>query len=433
MMHTRYPFSASHQNSLPGADDVTRVELPNGIVVLVRSNFNSPSIVLNGYLQAGSLFDPPEKLGLASFTAASLLLGTKSFDYNTIYDQLESAAASLNFDGGTHITSFGGRSLAEDFDMVCRIFASALREPSFPSEQVERKRAQLLTGLILRAQDTSEMASLTFDEIVFANHPYRFPEEGTIETIQQITIDNLVEFHHRHYGPCGMVIVVVGAIEPSKAIAILSEHLADWQNPDQPTAPELPAVQPLTETTQKTVFIPGKSQVDLIVGSLGPQRNAPEYMSAAIGNNILGQFGLMGRIGDAVRERAGLAYYAYSSLNSGIGPGSWTIAAGVAPENVNRAIEIIRKEIERFVQEKVSEEELSDSQANFIGRLPLSLESNMGVAFALGNLERYNLGLNYYRQYADLVRSITQEQILETAQKYLDPNRLAIAVAGSLE
>jgi len=432
MMSQLRPFSPSHQNSLPGEDDITRVELPNGIVVLVRSNFNSPSIVLNGYIQVGSLFDPPEKLGLASFTASSLLLGTKTFDYNTIYDLLESAAASLSFEGGTHITSFGGRSLVEDFDMLCKLFAAAIKEPTFPPEHVERKRAQLLTGLILRSQDTAEMASLTFDEIVYAHHPYRFPEEGTTETVQQITLEDLVNFHQHHYGPRGMVIVVVGAIEPSNAIAIISEHLAEWQNPEQPLPPELPPLQPLTETVQKKVFIPGKSQVDLLVGSVGPQRNAPEYMSAAIGNNILGQFGLMGRIGDAVRERAGLAYYAYSSLSSGIGPGSWTIAAGVAPENVERAIAIIRQEIQRFVQEKVSEEELSDSQTNFIGRLPLSLESNMGVAYALGNLERYGLGLNYYRQYADLVRSVTHEQILETARKYLDPDRLAIAIAGSL-
>lgn len=427
------PLSPLQKNSLPGEDDITRVELPNGIVVLVRPNFNSPSIVLNGYVQVGSLFDPPDKLGLSSFTASSLLLGTQTFDYNRIYDQLESAAASLSFEGGTHITSFGGRALAEDFDMLCEIFSSALREPTFPAEQVERKRAQILTSLVMRSQDTAEMASLTFDEILFADHPYRFPEEGTLESVQRIAVEDLVHFHRLHYGPRGMVIVVVGAIEPSNALAILSEHLADWQNAAQPLPPELPPLQPLPQTVEKKVFIPGKSQVDLLIGSVGPQRNAPEYLSAAIGNNILGQFGLMGRIGDAVRERAGLAYYAYSSLSSGIGPGSWTVAAGVAPHNVVRAIEIIRQEIQRFVQEKVSEEELSDSQTNFIGRLPLSLESNMGVAYALGNLERYGLGLNYYRQYADLVRSVTREQVLETAQKYLDPNRLAIAIAGSLE
>ncbi|MFN3308659.1 MAG: M16 family metallopeptidase [Anaerolineales bacterium] len=426
-------FSPTLPNSLPGEDDITRVELPNGIVVLIRPNFNSLSVVLNGYLQVGSLFDPPEKLGLASFTANCLLLGTRTFDFNTLYELLESAAASLSFDGGTHITSFGGRSLAEDFDMLCKIFASALREPTFPADQVERKRAQVLTGLVLRSQDTAEMASLAFDEIVFADHPYRFPEEGTTETVEQISLEDLVNFHRRHYGPRGMVIVIVGAINPSEALAILSEHLADWQNPDQPLPPELPPLHPLTETVQKKVFIPGKPQVDLLIGSTGPRRNDPQYMSAAIGNSILGQFGLMGRIGDAVRERAGLAYYAYSSLNSGIGPGSWTVAAGVAPQNVERAIALIRQEIQRFVEETVSEEELGDSQANFIGRLPLSLESNMGVAYALGNLERYGLGLNYYRQYADLVRSVTREQILETAQQYLDPQRLAIAIAGSLE
>ncbi|MCS7248649.1 MAG: insulinase family protein [Anaerolineales bacterium] len=433
MPSTSAALSSAPRNSLPGVDDITRVELSNGIVVLVRPNFNSPSVVLNGYLQVGSLFDPEEKLGLASFTADALLLGTRSFDFNTIYERLESVAASLSFDGGTHVTGFGGRSLAEDFDLLCTLLASALREPTFPADRVERKRAQVLTGLVLRSQDTAEMASLTFDEILFAHHPYRFPEEGTIETVQRIAVEDLIEFHRRHYGPRGMVVVVVGAIEPSQAVAMISKHLADWQNPEQPSPPELPPVRPLSETTRRNVFIPGKSQVDLVIGSFGPSRTAPEYLSAAIGNNILGQFGLMGRIGDAVREKAGLAYYAHSNLSSGIGPGSWTAAAGVAPENVQRAIEIICREIERFVQEKVSEEELHDSQANFIGRLPLSLETNMGVAQALANLERYGLGLNYYREYAERVRAVTREQVLETAQKYLDPNRLAIAIAGTLE
>jgi zinc protease len=102
----------------------------------------------------------------------------------------------------------------------------------------------------------------------------------------------------------------------------------------------------------------------------------------------------------------------------------------VDPENIEKAIELIRQEIARFVHEPVSAEELSDSQANFIGRLPLSLESNSGVAGALLNLERYQLGLDYYRRYADLVRAVSVENVLETAQTYLDPDRLGIAMAG---
>ena len=153
-------------------------------------------------------------------------------------------------------------------------------------------------------------------------------------------------------------------------------------------------------------------------------------MAASLGNNVLGQFGLMGRIGDVVREQSGLAYYAYSSLSTGVGPGEWYVSAGVNPTNLEKATALITQELKRYVDEGVTSEELSDSQANFVGRLPLSLESNGGVAGALLNIERFDLGLDYYRQYNDLVRAVTVEDVRETAQKYINPERLVIATAG---
>jgi zinc protease len=139
---------------------------------------------------------------------------------------------------------------------------------------------------------------------------------------------------------------------------------------------------------------------------------------------------MMGRIGEVVRDKAGLAYYAYSNMSGGLGPGPWTVSAGVNPENVERAIDLIKSEIHRFVTESVTAEELSDNKSSAIGRLPLALESNAGVAGALLNLERYNLGLDYYRQYAGLVQAVRVEEVLATAQKYFDPDKLAIAIAG---
>jgi zinc protease len=153
-------------------------------------------------------------------------------------------------------------------------------------------------------------------------------------------------------------------------------------------------------------------------------------MAASLGNSVLGQFGMMGRIGDVVREQSGLAYYAYSSLSAGIGPGTWEVSAGVNPSNVEKAIDLILQELERFVENGVTKEELQDSQDNFVGRLPLSMESNGGVANSLLNMERYSLGLDYYRRYEGLVRAVTPGQILDSARMYLAPTRLAIATAG---
>ncbi len=153
-------------------------------------------------------------------------------------------------------------------------------------------------------------------------------------------------------------------------------------------------------------------------------------MAASLGNSILGQFGMMGRIGDVVREQAGLAYNASTSLNAGIVTGTWEVGAGVNPANLERAIDLIRHELRRFISEQVSKEELEDSQANFIGRLPLSLESNAGVANALLHLERFDLGLDYYQRLPGLVKKVTTKEVLETAHKYIQPDVLVIASAG---
>ena len=417
-------------NSLPGPNDIYREVLSNGITVLARSNFNSPSVVVAGYFEAGALFDPDENLGLAEYTVLSLMRGTMNRTFDEIYHALESVGAGLGFNTGVHKSGFNGRSLAEDLPLLLELLSEALTMPTFPKAEIEKLRAQLLTGLAIRAEDTSDMASMVFDKILFKDHPYSRPEDGYPETIQNIKRSDLVKFHREHFGPRGMVIAVVGGVEPEEAVRQVKRAVGGWQVRGQKETPPLPPLKPLKKTVSKHHRIAGKAQSDVIVGTHGPMRRDPEFMPASIGNNILGQFGMMGRIGDVVREKSGLAYYAYSSLSAGLGPGSWEVSAGVNPQNVKKASELIQDELKRFVQEGVTPDELADTKANFIGRLPLSLESNGGVANALLNIERHQLGLDYYHRYEDLVNEVSAEDVLTTAKKFIDPDRLVIAVAG---
>jgi zinc protease len=419
-----------HNLALPGPDDIYREVLPNGIVVITRPNFNSLSVVISGYFDAGTLLDPDEKLGLADFVTSALMRGTKNRTFDKIYNELESVGASLGFSSGVHKSGFSGRSLAEDLPLLLNLLSETLMMPTFPKAEMEKLRAQLLTGLAIRAQDTSDMASMVFDQILFKGHPYSRPEDGHPETIRNITRGDVVKFHRENYGPRGLVIAIVGAVKPEEAVRQVKRALGGWQVKGQKDAPELPALKPLKKTVSKHHRIAGKSQSDLIIGTNGPRRRDPEFMSALLGNSILGQFGMMGRIGDVVREKSGLAYYAYSSLSAGIGPGSWEVNAGVNPQNVKKALDLIVDELRRFIQEGVTADELADSKANFIGRLPLSLESNGGVANALLNIERHSLGLDYYRRYEGLVKEVSQDDVLNTARKFVDPDKLAIAVAG---
>jgi zinc protease len=227
-----------------------------------------------------------------------------------------------------------------------------------------------------------------------------------------------------------MVLSVVGGVEAEKAHSAVEKTLGVWSNGKKRQKSELPKLIPAKRELRRSIRLAGKQQSDLVVGVAGPSRFDQDFLSAALGNHILGRFGMMGRIGESVRETAGLAYYAYSSVTGGIGPGPWQVIAGINPVNEERALGLIKAEIKRFVSKRVTEEELQESQANIIGRLPLQLESNEGVAGALTHMERYQLGLDYYQRYPSLITSITRDHILNTAQRFLDPERLAIAVAG---
>jgi zinc protease len=225
-----------------------------------------------------------------------------------------------------------------------------------------------------------------------------------------------------------MVIVVVGAVKRQEALQAVTDVLGDWQA-TRPERPPLPSVPALTERREKHLSIPDKTQSDFVLGWPGLPREDPDFLKCYVTNTILGVFGMMGRLGQSVREKSGLAYYAYSRLEGGKGPGAWRITAGVDPANVDKAIALIREELQQMRDTRVSKEELSDSQTYLTGRLPIELETNEGVAQALLNMERYNLGMDYLYRYQELITEVTREDVQAMARQWLDPEHYALAVA----
>jgi zinc protease len=295
---------------------------------------------------------------------------------------------------------------------------------------VERLRGELLTRMAMRDNSTRARSEQAFYELAYPNHPYAIDEDGYPDTVRAITRDDLVDFHHRHFGPRGMIVTIVGAVQAEAAVGLVERYFGDWDNPAQPPEPALPPVSPPQGVQVRRVTMPGKIQSDLILGGPGPTRKHPRYLAARLGNNILGVFGMGGKIGHEVRERGGMAYYAASALDGGLGPGPWRAYAGVNPKNLDRAVELILREMRKFTQRKVSEEELAENKTFFLGRLPLSLETNEGVAGSIGTLELYDLGLDYLQRYPALIGAITREEILEVAREFLSAERYVLAVAG---
>lgn len=414
----------------PGPHNIHRQVLPNGITILVYENFASESVVIDGILRGGALVEPRALAGLSNFTTDLLLRGTEKRDFAAIYEALESVGAALDFSSGRHVVGFASQSLVEDLDLVLDLIATAIRYPTFPKAQIELVRGQIMTGLQIRANDTRRMASLAFSELLYADHPYGQSAQGYVDSIQSIKQKDIQTYHQSYFGPQGMIIGLVGAIKAEEAMAKVAAIFGDWVNPQQQMLPPVPSVTRPAQRVRRHVNMPEKSQADLILGLPGPLRAASDYLDAKLANTILGVFGMMGRIGHNVREKQGLAYYAFSRLQGGIGPSPWVASAGVAPDNVDRAIDSILGEIQRLQDEPVPTEELADSQAFSTGSLPVGLETNAGLANVITDMEYYELGLDYLQRFPDMIWEITPARIQAAARKYLSTTQIAVAVAG---
>lgn len=416
------------QRAMPGPHDITRVVLENGLVVLVRENHAAPVAVLEGALPAGSIQTSRAEAGLTSFVSSVLMRGSETYDYAALNEAIEGVGASLSVSAGDHSTDFGSTSLAEDFPTMVELLADVLRRPIFPAEHVERVRNQKLVRIQEREQDTQELAGLRFYEAIYDGHPYANPNLGYADSIAGITREALVDFHAKRFTPEGCIIVVTGDVETNSVIDLIRKRFGDWRGPHaEQSVPEVDAY-----LTASRLFYPmsDKVQSDIVVGAHAVSRHHADFHALRVANTILGRFGMMGRLGEAVREEQGLAYYAYSTLDALPAAGTWYASAGVNPANVDLTVASILAEFNRLGAEPIPDEELADSQAYMTGVVPLTLETNEGVASTLLQMEWHGLGLDYLQRYNDIVYSITAKDVQRVASTYLRGEACLAVVAG---
>ncbi len=414
--------------SLPGPNDIVRQTLSNGITVLARENFTSPTVVVSGYLHAGAADAALDKIGLAGFAADVLERGTRKRSFAQLYEEIESIAASFGINSGVQTTGFGAKGLIEHLPLLLDILSDVLRNPAFEKDQVEKARAEILTDIQERATDPQRMAAMTFRALAYPeDHPYHWSQTGYRETIERISRDDLAQFHETYFAPQAAVIVIVGAIKATDAAQAVAAAFGDWQG-SRPPQSDLPPAPALTERREQRLSIDDKAQSDFVLGWPGPARADPDFVPCFVANTLFGVFGMYGRLGKIIRETNGLAYYVYSNIEGGKGPGPWRIIAGVNPVNVNKTVALVVQELRRLRDMRVPKEELHDTQSYLTGSLPLQLETNTGVAHALLNIERHELGLDYLQRYTEMIMTVTAPKVQDVVQRWLDPEHYALAI-----
>ncbi len=407
---------------------VTRVVLPSGLAVLVREVPGSGSVAVHGHVRAGAMFDG-DRPGLARFTAAMLIRGTRSWSSQGLAELLDGLGAGVSVRADLETVVVGLRALAEDLPTVLSVLGEVLVAPTFPADEVEKVRGELLTAVQVSLQDTRHVAERLLRELLYPDgHPQRRVPDGDEEAVAAVTRDDLAAFHRRHYRPDGAVLAVVGDCRAGEVVDLVQRALEAWPaaGPWRP-----PATAPVSTSGVRRAErrMAGKVQSDIAVGVPGVARTDPAYYETMVANLILGQLGLMGRLGERVREQQGMAYYAFSELRAGLLAGPWLVRAGVNPANERAALEAILAEIRTFQRDGPRDDELADARQFLIGSLAVRLETLAGIAQLLADMELFGLGLDYLLRYPQIIRSVGADAVVRAARAF-STDACGVAIAG---
>jgi zinc protease len=408
----------------------SRQVLDNGAVVTVQETTMTPAVTINATIQAGGVYEPIARNGVAFLTGRVLDRETERRSGDVIAELLDERGVSLRVATARHTTTVSCTCLAEDFEDVLSIVIDVVRHPVFPDAQVSKRRAETINALRQDADNPAVRAIEGLFALMYgADHPYGRRAKGTIETVERLTRDDLVGYHRARYQPHLVSLVIVGDVKSARAHDRAAAELHGWTGtPSQDPPP--PPPPPRDRRAESSVVVEGKSQTDIAYGFTSIKRLDPRYYAYWVMNNILGQFGLGGRLADNIRERQGMAYYAYSALDPSVGEGPLVIRAGVDPLNVARAIAAIDYEVGALGAEGATADELAQSKQYLIGSIPRTLETNAGIASFLQTVEQFGLGLDYDRRLPECLRAVTLDEVRAAAAEQLRPDRAVVVTAG---
>ena len=408
-----------------------RIVLENGMVLLLSEKHDIPMVTVSMAIKAGNTAAPVDKPGIASLTASLLTQGTVRRTASQISNEIDFIGGSLSVSGGDDFASAGLRVLKKDLATGFDLLADVLMNPVFDQKEIDRKVKEILASIQQQKDEPNVVAGEAFTKEVFGRNSYGQTNEDIAAYLPKLTQQEVVDFYHARFGPKGAVIAVVGDVTESEIVQMLNRFFKGWKQSERP----LPAsIEPpridknIVRKIHKDI-----SQANIAMGHLGISRNNPDYYAVMIMNYILGGGGFSSRLMDSIRDNKGLAYDVHSAVVALKEPGRFEITIQTKNESANEVIAESLREVGRIRSELVAEKELADAKAYLTGSFPLRMDTSAKIAGILVSIELYNLGLDYPQKYAGIINSVTREDILRVAKKYLHPDRMVIVVVANQE
>lgn len=404
----------------------------NGTRVYFVATHELPIIDIQVVFDAGSARDPADRHGLALLTGSLLDEGAGGLDANAVGYEFEKVGAIYSSQSDQDSASVSLRSLAEKDKLGPALanFARVLADPDFPDDAIERQRRRLLIGIQQKQQSPGAIAGDLFNAALYGDHPYAHPGEGTEDSVQAITRDDVLAFHRQHYAARNAIIAIVGDLAKSRArsiAAMLSGALPGGARP----AP-LPPVAALNNPGVTRLHHPS-AQMHILVGQPGMKQNDPDYFPLYVGNHVLGGAALVSRLFEEVRERRGLSYSAYSSFSPQREDGPFTAGLQTRADQAEAALEVLRETLKAYIEAGPTADELLAAKQNLTGGFPLRLSSNRNILGYVALIGFYELPLDYLDSFTRKVEAVSADQIRGAFRRRLDPDRMATIMVGPID
>ena len=407
-----------------------RSPLDNGAVVIAKYSGATPAVTVHASFEAGTVFDPASEHGVSHFVSRTIDRGTLTHPADEIAESLESRGVSLAITVNRHVLSLVCTCLVEDLDAVLATLADIVMQPAFPDAEVETRRGEIITVIRQDEDSPATMASEGLLALLYGDtHPYGRRPRGSVESVERIGRASLQALHAARFRPGALSLVMVGDVDPARAVESAHRVFAPWRAGSAADL-VLPTPPPATGRRVRVIEMMNKAQADIACGFTTIVRSDPSFNAYWLMNNVLGEYSMGGRLGQSIRERQGMAYYAFSGLDANVIPGPLVIRAGVNPSNVDRALASIDEELVRMAAQGPTDQEITESRQYLIGSMPRRLETNAGIASFLQMVEFFDLGMDYDVRIPELLSKVTRDDVHAAARAALDPAKASIVVAG---
>ncbi len=404
--------------------------LPNQLVILHAEDHSLPFVTLELLVDGGSRSDPPGQEGLSYLTAKGLLLGTSVHSAGRINEDIDYLGASINTSSGKDYSTLTLRVLKKDLEKGLDIFMEVLTKPTFPDEEVRREKEKTIAGIQAEDDQPGEVAEKEFRKALFRTSPYGHPVNGTKESIPKITRDSMDRFYKSYYRPNNCVLAVSGDISAEEVKTGLMPRFSSMLAGEVPPASFTSVFAKGPETIKVNKEI---TQANIIIGSEGISRGNPDFYAVSVMNYILGGGGFASRLLEEIRNKRGLAYSVESFFDAGKYPGSFQIVLQTKNASAGEAISLALQQMELIRKEPVSDKELDGARKYLIGSFPMLIDTQAKLTDFLLRVQYYGLGPDFPEKYPSLIQSITKEDVLRVAKKYLHPEDYILVVVADLK